>query len=122
MDKAELRNRSNMKQERVHQWFSRTAAKMGEAMAVDYGDRRLQYRELEEKSNNLANFLIASGAAKGSIVAIIVEDCVEAIVAIIATLKAGCVFVPLDPNLPETRLASMVAEVSPKWFIVESKF
>jgi amino acid adenylation domain-containing protein len=95
---------------------------MGEAMAVDYGDRRLQYRELEEMSNNLANFLIASGAAKGSIVAIIVEDSVEAIIAIIATLKAGCVFVPLDPNLPETRLASMVAEVSPKWFIVESKF
>jgi amino acid adenylation domain-containing protein len=95
---------------------------MGEAVAVDYGDRRLRYRELEEMSNNLANFLIASGAAKGSIVAIIVEDNVEAIIAIIAALKAGCVFVPLDPNLPETRLASMVAEVSPKWFIVESKF
>lgn len=95
---------------------------MGEAVAVDYGDRRLQYRELEEMSNNLANFLIASGAAKGSIVAILVEDNVEAIIAILAILKAGCVFVPLDPNLPETRLASMVAEVSPKWFIVESKF
>jgi amino acid adenylation domain-containing protein len=95
---------------------------MGEAIAVDYGDRRLQYRELEEMSNNLANFLIASGAAKGSIVTIIVEDSVEVIIAIIATLKAGCVFVPLDPNVPETRLASMVAEVSPKWFIVESKF
>jgi amino acid adenylation domain-containing protein/FkbM family methyltransferase len=94
---------------------------MGETLAVDYGERRMRYRELEERSNNLANFLIASGASKGSLVAILAEDRAEVMTAIIATLKARCVFVPLDPNLPEIRLATMMAEAPVAWFITESK-
>jgi amino acid adenylation domain-containing protein len=111
-----------VKRERVHNLFSMAAERLETAVAVDYGGRRIQYRELEEKSNNLANFLIASGARKGLIVAILVEDGIEMITAIIAILKAGCIFVPLDSKLPEIRLASMVEEVSAKWFIVESRF
>jgi amino acid adenylation domain-containing protein len=111
-----------MNQGRVHELFSKVAARMGEAVAADYGDRRIQYRELEERSNNLANFLIASGASKGSIVAILAEDGIEVIIAIVAILKAGCVFVPLDPDLPERRLAEMMAEAPAKWFVVESRF
>ena len=110
-----------MKWDRVHKMFSNVAARIGDAPAVEYGDRRMRYRELEERSNNLANFLLASGASKGSIVAVLAEDRIEVVMAIIAALKAGCVFVPLDPNLPERRMASMVDEVPPGWFIVESK-
>lgn len=117
-----VRNEENMNQGRVHELFSKVAARMGEAVAADYGNRRIQYRELEVRSNNLANFLIASGASKGSIVAILAEDGIEILIAIIATLKAGCVFVPLDPDLPESRLAAMMAEAPAKWFIIESRF
>ncbi len=111
-----------MKQERVHEIFSQTAVRMGDALAVNYGDSHIRYGELEKKSNNLANFLIASGATKGEIVAILAEDGVEIITAMIAVMKAGCVFVPLDPNLPEKRLMSMAAEAPPKWFIVELRY
>src|ERR1044072_8278335 len=105
-----------MKHKGVHVWFSQTAAKMPSATAVKYGDSRITYRDLDEKSNNLANFLIASGATKGSIVAILAEEGINVITAIIAILKAGCVFVPLDPKLPEKRLAEITGELSARWF------
>lgn len=111
-----------MKQERVHELFSRTAAVMQDNLAIDFGDKRITYAELEEKSNILANFLIESGASRGSIAAILAENGIEVITALIAVLKAGCIFVPLDPRLPEKKVAAMLVDVPVKWFIVESKF
>jgi len=111
-----------MKYKGVHTLFSEIAVRMPSALAVEYGDQQIRYGELEAKTNNLANFLIASGAPRGSIVAILAEDTIEIITAIIAILKAGCVFVPLDPRLPERRLTAIVAEISAKWFVLESRF
>ena len=106
----------------VQEMFHETAERFKSNTAIDYANKRITYATLEGKANNLANFLLASGAAKASIVAILIEDPVEVIAAIIGTLKAGCVFVPLDPSIPEKRLEAMVAEVSPEWFVFESRF
>lgn len=104
----------------IQDWFSQTAEKFSNNTAIDCGEQKFTYSEIEAQSNKLANFLIENGTIKGSIVAILAEDSVKVIIAIIGILKAGCVFVPLVPNLPEHRINTIVAEASPKWFVVDA--
>jgi amino acid adenylation domain-containing protein len=106
----------------VQEMFHEIAERFKDKTAIDYANKRITYAALEAKANNLANFLLSSGAAKGSSVAILIEDPVDVIAAIIGILKAGCVFVPLDPSIPEKRLEAMLAEVPPEWFLIESRF
>lgn len=105
----------------IQNWFSQAAEKFSKNTAIDCGERYLTYEEIEERSNKLANFLISHGATKGALVAILSEDSIEVIIAIIGILKAGCVFLPLDLKLPEQRINTIISEVSPQWFIVDSK-
>ncbi len=111
-----------MKRLYVHELFSETAERFGERIAVERLSERVSYRELEENSNRLANFLVSAGATRGTTVAILAEDPVRVITAVIGILKAGAVFVPLDSRSPLKRLQAMAAEVNPAWFVVESKF
>ena len=108
-----------MKHEYVHSFFSRIASEVPGNIAIAAGPRQVSYRELEERSNSLANFLLAKGASTGAPVAVLTEDRVEILIAILGILKAGCVFAPLDPNIPEKRLEVMISLLSPEWFITE---
>jgi amino acid adenylation domain-containing protein len=106
----------------VQELFSVTAARLGNAVAVDRMVRRISYAELESRSNQLANVLLAQEVVKGSLVGILAEDPIEVISSILGILKAGAVFVPLDPSFPEKRLQVMAAQVNCGWFVLESKF
>lgn len=110
-----------MKFEPIHQWFSRTAETFSDETAIYSASKRVTYSELETESNRLANFLLSSGIVKGSAVMILAEQSVNVMTAILGILKAGCVFVPLDPNIPEKRLEAITQIVSPDWFVIESK-
>ncbi|HEY6802278.1 MAG TPA: non-ribosomal peptide synthetase [Pyrinomonadaceae bacterium] len=111
-----------MSYQSVQEMFSEAAKRFKDNVAISYANQTTTYGALEAKANQLANFLIASSVPTGSIVAILIEDPVEVIAAIIGILKAGCVFVPLDPGIPEKRLESMVQGVSPRWYLYESRF
>jgi amino acid adenylation domain-containing protein len=111
-----------MKYQGVQEMFSKAAKKFGKRAAIEVAGKRMTYAELEAQANNLANFLIYSGAQPGSIVAIMVENIPDIISSIIGILKARCVFVPFDISLPQKRLELMVKEISPKWFITRSSF
>src|SRR5947209_4932756 len=106
----------------VQELFSETAARLGNAVAVDRIVRRISYAELESGSNQLANALLMQGVSKGSLVGILAEDPIEVITSILGILKAGTVFVPLDPSFPEKRLQVMAEQVNCGWFVLESKF
>jgi amino acid adenylation domain-containing protein len=105
----------------IQDWFSQTATKFVNKTAIDCGERKFTYGEIEAQSNKLANFLIEHGATKGSLVAILAQDSVKVIIAIIGILKAGCVFVPLVTDLPEKRINTIISEVAPQWLIVDAK-
>ena len=109
-----------MRREYVHELFGAAAERFSDRTAIDAAAGPTTYRELEETSNRLANFLAAGGAPKGSPVAVVASDVAQIVAAILGTLKAGCAFVPVDPNLPAKRIEAMFAEVSPEWLIVES--
>jgi len=111
-----------MKHESIQELFEQAAVRFGELPAVERGAVSLSYRELAERSNRLANFLLAAGLTPGTRVVILTEDVIDIITAIIATLKVRGVFVPLDPALPEKRLAALVADVTPEIFISETRF
>jgi amino acid adenylation domain-containing protein len=106
-----------MKHESVQDLFTEASLRFKDQIAIERLSRRMTYAELEDESNRLANYLINSGVTKGSIIAILVDDSIQATTAIIATLKAGGVFVPLDADIPKPKLQAMVTAVTPGWYI-----
>jgi amino acid adenylation domain-containing protein len=111
-----------MKHQSIQELFSQTAARYRDNTAIIYQDKQYTYGELEDRANTIANYLIANGAQKGAVVGILAKDSFHVISSIIGILKAGCVFVPFDRQLPQQRLAKMVSHVAPEWFIIESRF
>jgi amino acid adenylation domain-containing protein len=111
-----------MKRENIQELFSRTAERCAGRTAAEHLDRSVTYGELEERSNKLANFLLSRGASKGALIAILSDDSIAITTAIIGVLKAGCVFVPLEPAMPDKRLRALMAEAAPAWFLIDSKY
>ena len=110
-----------MTYESVQETFSRIATEFGSEVAIERGGRRTTYAELEAESNRLANFLLAGGAGKGTMVGLMSDDPVTIVTGILGVLKAGAVFVPLDPTFPDGRLRVMSEQVEPAWFVSETK-
>jgi glycopeptidolipid biosynthesis protein len=93
--------------------FARQVALAPEADALTFGDRTLSYGELDEAANRLANLLAIYGAGPGESVALLLPRSDEAIVAILAVLKTGAAYLPIDPAVPATRLEFMLADAAP---------
>ena len=108
-----------MPSELIYQLFHETAETCATNIAIETADRVVTYAELEQQSNRLANYLLAAAVPQGTIIAILTEQRITMITAILGILKAGCVFCPLDGTFPDKRLAVMLAQVEPTWFITE---
>ncbi|MBX7222440.1 MAG: AMP-binding protein, partial [Blastocatellia bacterium] len=98
-------------------WFERTAAEYAEAVAISYepeaGKREeLSYRELNQQANGIAVWLQEQGVTSGSRVVVYLERSVELVAAIVGVVKAGGVYVPVDPATPAERLAFIVADAA----------
>lgn len=94
----------------IHQVFTRIAAARPREIALVFGDERWSYRKLEEYANRLAHRLIDMGVKTGDPVAIALERGPELIGGILAILKAGGCYVPLDPAYPDERLNFMLLD------------
>ena len=92
----------------VHQLFERQAVENPDALAVIYKDRQLTFGELNQQANQLAHYLRGNGVSAEIRVALCLERSPEMIVALLAVLKAGGVYVPLDPSYPRERLRFML--------------
>ena len=73
----------------------------------------MTYRELDEAANRLGHLLAGYGAGPGQCVALLLERSVEAITAILAVLKTGAAFLPIDPGLPAARIGFMLGDAAP---------
>lgn len=89
------------------------AARTPEAVALTYRDRSWTYDELDEASNRLAQLLSRHGAGPGAVVALLMERSAHAVMAILAVLKTGAAYLPLDPGLPGSRLDFMIDDSAP---------
>jgi amino acid adenylation domain-containing protein len=102
----------------VHQLFEQQVAKTPETLAIDSATLKLSYRELDIQANAVAHALASTGAGSGDAVIIFTEDRAAIIPAVIGTLKVGCAFVPLLPQLPDRRLEALLAASAAKFAIV----
>ncbi|MGV0740718.1 amino acid adenylation domain-containing protein, partial [Mycobacterium syngnathidarum] len=93
--------------------FARQVVRVPDAVAVTFEGRSVSYWELDEASNRLAHLLVGYGAGPGECVALVLNRSVEAIVAILAVLKTGAAYLPLDPAYPDARIAVVVGDARP---------
>ncbi|MUM00222.1 amino acid adenylation domain-containing protein [Mycobacterium sp. CBMA334] len=93
--------------------FAAQVARSPEAVAVTSDGWSLTYRGLDEAANQLAHLLIGQGAGPGTCVALLLERSADAIVAMLAALKAGAAYLAIDPALPAARVEFMLADAAP---------
>ncbi|WP_157521432.1 non-ribosomal peptide synthetase [Mycobacterium sp. ACS4331] len=84
-----------------------------EAVAVRFEGRSWTYRDVDEASNRLAHLLVGVGAGPGECVALLLNRSAEAIVSILAVLKSGAAYLPIDPAVPDERIEFMLADAAP---------
>ncbi len=94
----------------VHQWFEEQVRRAPDDLAVVDGERRLTYRELNERAIQCAAVLQRRGVKPGAFVGVCTERSIDTIVGVVGTLKAGAAYVPLDPAYPADRLAFMLED------------
>ncbi|GAA4897699.1 amino acid adenylation domain-containing protein [Stackebrandtia albiflava] len=94
----------------IHRLIEERARAVPDAVAVRYGDEEWTYRELNARANQLAHRLREGGAGPGDLVAVCLEHSPDAVISLLAVLKAGAAFVPLDPSYPMARLEFMLAD------------
>src|SRR5690606_10754061 len=94
----------------IQQLFEEQVEKTPDNIAVVFEDKKLTYSELNEKANSLARVLRDNGVKADSIVGIMVERSIEMIVGIMAVLKAGGAYLPIDPLYPAERIKYMLAD------------
>jgi len=97
----------------VHELFARQASLRPDALAAIHGRTRVTYRDLDESANRLAHYLGEIGVGPEVVIAVCLERGVDAIRAILAIMKAGGGYLPLDPSLPPERLRRICSQVSP---------
>jgi amino acid adenylation domain-containing protein len=96
--------------ERLDEMFEWQAAARPDRLALTFEHQQMTYRELNVRANRLAHRLIRPGTAAEQVVAICLEPGAEMIVAVLAVLKAGAAYLPLEVDLPQERLEWMIAD------------
>lgn len=94
----------------LHRLFERQAVETPQQIAVEMGELAYTYSELNERSNRFAHALVRRGVAPGTKVALLLLRSPDMIAAILAVLKAGAVYVPIDPQYPEERILFMLQD------------
>jgi amino acid adenylation domain-containing protein len=102
----------------IHELFSEQAGRTPEAVAVEFGDQRLSYRELDLRSDMAADRLNACGVGPGELVGLCADRSLELIIGLLGILKAGGGYVPLDRRLPTERLRQMIADADLRLIVV----
>ncbi|MBD2208300.1 non-ribosomal peptide synthetase [Nostoc linckia FACHB-104] len=100
------------KQACIHQLFEAQVEKTPDAVALIFNEQQITYKDLNGRANQLAKYLQILGVGAEVLVGICVERSIEMVVGLLAILKAGGAFVPLDPAYPQERLAFMLSDTN----------
>ena len=104
----------------VHRLFEQQAAANPEARALIFGDAEMSYLELNQAANRLAHYLIGQGIGPEDRIGMALDRGMDMVVALMAILKAGAAYVPLDPAYPKDRLSYMVADSGVKLVLTQA--
>ncbi|URC11725.1 amino acid adenylation domain-containing protein [Flavobacterium sp. B183] len=99
--------------------FEEQVLRMPESIAVVFGKKELTYKELDEKSNQIAHYLIGKGLSPEDLVGICVNRSFDMIIAVFGVLKAGGTYVPIDAEYPEERIHYIIEDSNTTFFITD---
>jgi amino acid adenylation domain-containing protein/non-ribosomal peptide synthase protein (TIGR01720 family) len=100
--------------------FGAQAARVPQAVALECEDITLTYSELNGRANQLAHYLIGRGAGPEQVVALALPRSAEMVIGLLAVLKAGAAYLPVDPGYPAERIAFMLTDAAPLLVITTS--
>ncbi|MGW7276270.1 condensation domain-containing protein, partial [Streptomyces sp. NPDC054864] len=103
----------------VHEWFEEVVAGAPDAVAVEFEGRALTYGELNARANRLARHLRELGVGRETLVALCLPRSEWIVVCVLAVLKAGGGYVPLDPEAPVERLEHVLRDSAPQVLLVD---
>ncbi|WP_028595935.1 non-ribosomal peptide synthetase [Paenibacillus assamensis] len=115
-------NDSNAEYEKhktLHQLFEESVKKHASAIAVTHQDNCLTYEELNQKANQLASVLSDKGIRESMIIGLMLNPSQDMIIAILAILKVGAAYLPLDPDLPIKRIEHIVKDSGIEFLIAD---
>ncbi|MBE9212897.1 amino acid adenylation domain-containing protein [Plectonema cf. radiosum LEGE 06105] len=104
----------------IHELFALQVEKTPDAIALVHDDCHLTYRELNKRANQLAHYLQTLGVKPESKVGVYFERNLELVIGILAILKAGAAYVPLDPTYPEARTAYIIEDAQIEILLTET--
>ncbi|MBA2674104.1 non-ribosomal peptide synthetase, partial [Ramlibacter sp.] len=103
----------------IAQLFAQQVQERANAVAVSFGGAHLSYAELNARANRLAHHLRAQGVGPDVLVGVRMERGLELIVVLLAVLKAGGAYLPIDPSYPEERIAGMLTDARPRLVLTD---
>jgi amino acid adenylation domain-containing protein len=106
----------------IPELFARQAAATPDAVALMGAGRSVTYAELDRRANRLARTLRSHGVGPDDLVGVLAERSVELVVGILAVLKAGGAYLPLDPSYPAARLAYLLADSGARIVLAQARF
>jgi aspartate racemase len=106
----------------IQELFEAQAKQHASSVAVRCGKEELSYAELNERANQLAQYLRAHGVGPETRVGICLERSIDLVIALLGILKAGGAYLPLDANYPAERLAYMLDDARPLLLLTQTKF
>ena len=106
----------------VHRLFEEQAQRSPDKTAVICGRETVKYAQLNARANQLARYLQSRGLGPETLAGICVDRSVNMLVAVMAVLKTGAAYVPLDPSFPPERLAFMAEDAGLKLLITEERY
>ena len=106
----------------LHSLLDQTATQFPDKTALVFNGQQISYQLLSQSSNRLAHYLQRRGVGVGDVVGVVLERSPELIVALLAVMKAGAAYVPIDPDYPQDRIAFMLNDSSAGTVITSKKF
>jgi amino acid adenylation domain-containing protein len=113
--------RSYEREKLVHELFEAQVLRDPDAIALVKNDAELSYGELNRRANQLAHYLRRLGVGVESRVGVLLERKAELVIALLAVLKTGAAYVPLDPGYPDERLRFMVEDAGAELLLTDSE-
>ncbi|MFB8029443.1 MULTISPECIES: amino acid adenylation domain-containing protein [unclassified Streptomyces] len=105
---------------RFHQLFEQRVRAHPDAVAAVQDDRRWTYRELDNRANRLAHALLGAGLGREDVVAVVSGRSLEWLAAVLAVLKSGGAYLPVEPHFPAERVTTMLARAGCRLVLAES--
>ncbi|MEZ4821382.1 MAG: AMP-binding protein [Ignavibacteria bacterium] len=105
----------------LHKLFEKQAEKTPDNIALIFEDESINYRELNQRSNQLANYLIKLGAGPGTLIGLCVGRSTEMVIGLLGILKSGSAYIPIDTDYPKSRIEYMLNDSNAKIVITQKE-